>query len=39
MTDADVKDVAENALADWHNLRFVIARLRKDYLARRLAGE
>lgn len=37
MTDQDVLDIAANALADWHNIRFIVARLRRDYLAERLA--
>ena len=36
MSDADAFDVAENALAEMHDLRFVVERLRARYLRKRL---
>ena len=37
MTDEDVRDVAGKALSDWHNLRFIVDRLRRDYLEEKMA--
>ena len=36
MSDADAVDVAENALKEMHDLRFVVERLRARYLRKRL---
>lgn len=38
MSDADVEEIAENALGVWHNLPFVIDALRRDYLERKLTA-
>ena len=39
MTDAEVIAVADAALVGWRDIRYTIARLREQYLAKKLAGE
>ena len=37
MTDDDVRDLAENYLAAWRDIRFTVGRLRAEYLKRKLS--